>query len=1554
MLERFEKSSNSKAIALKPRCVLSQKELLALLLTFSLIAILSFPNFSYSQQLTMCGGGTGGLPTPWTRTGSDIYYNTGRVGVKTATPGADLHVNGSLRFQTMSSCGRLSTNPAGDVVCSSYADGDITDVLAGSGISVTNQTGPQPTVAIATGGVTSTHIADGTIAAADLADNSVTSSKIADSNVTSAKIADANVTTAKLADNSVNGAKIALGSDVQGDVMYYNGTDWARLSAGTSGQFLQTQGGGANPAWATVVTTEDDPQVGANTTNYLSKWDGSALIASAIFESGGNVGIGTNNPSALLDVDGVAAVKTLTLRDTLGAGSGFDFSAYGDAAVLRGNTAAGESTFALANKDGDEDQSLFMYFATKFNPNDLLNTVDSEGMNIGYYGPSHIFTIQSQASGAGVLRPIQIATEDNWGQVFLKADGNVGINNLDPAYSLDITGTAQADRLILKSNDGPNKYAFGTDGVWGAGMANLTPGETTMFSIGLINSDAANDVRLEIQPRSNDDWEKLEVGFDSANTRYLIESNSHDGATNYPITLQVAGYNSQLFLNNDGNVGINQPTPGAKLDVLGSVRFSSINNGGAGCGKLFTDSDGDVSCGDDEGTTYTVGGESYLSLDGTTILAGAVNLSNTNVTGTLKGASFPVLTGAITTPGGSLATTLANDAVTSAKIADGTVALADLASNSVDTNKIVNGTIVAADIATDTITANEIAANGVGTSEIANNAVTTAKIADNNVNGAKIALGSDAQGDVMYYNGTDWARLGAGTSGYFLKTNGAGANPAWAAALTSESDPEVGANTTSYVPRWNGSALVTGTIQDNATNVGIGGAPSSYKLDVSGNLNVSGGSGSSKISTTNGEVNILNGHSWGNILPASTFIMGITALADMPAGLGIRRNTSTVDWAIYENTDDSLNIAMDTNTGLPNPPGAGGKNVLTILYAGGQTASSGNVGIDQTSPAYKLDVNGAIRSGSTTTNGQLRIQAGAAAGDYTAIINPSSSMGGDVTFTLPASAGTNGQVLTTNGSGTLSWTTAAGGGDLLAANNLSDVASAATSRTNLGLAIGTNVQAYDATLTSVAAIAGVQGDLMYASGADSWTRLAKDTNATRYLSNTGASNNPAWAQINLANGTTGTLPVASGGTGQTSYTNGQLLIGNTTGNTLTKATLTGTANQVNVTNGSGSITLSTPQNIHTGASPTFAGMTLTSDLGFSTPGLNGMRNILVNTTDGSDNASLCANAGGACANTRGAYIWSFGNEFTGFGLGGALLISAGNVSTGDIQFQTGGSTPMIIKNSGFVGVGNTAPDTTFHVTSNATSLPSMIVNGNTSAALNNYGRRATLRIHNTLSSGGVSDKDANLELMNNAGNFTVQTQTDGTFRINDNTAGVNRILMDSTGRVGIGTLTPQNTLHVNGTVRIATLTGGVGYSNTLCYNASNVLGLCSSSRRYKENIENYAKGMEVVEKLNPVTYDWKDGQGHDIGLIAEDVDAVEELFAVKKDGVIEGVRYDRIITVLINGLKELSQKLNDHDSELEEVKNNLAAEQLRNNKLAEEVEQLKADMAAVKAQLANQ
>ena len=86
-------------------------------------------------------------------------------------------------------------------------------------------------------------------------------------------------------------------------------------------------------------------------------------------------------------------------------------------------------------------------------------------------------------------------------------------------------------------------------------------------------------------------------------------------------------------------------------------------------------------------------------------------------------------------------------------------------------------------------------------------------------------------------------------------------------------------------------------------------------------------------------------------------------------------------------------------------------------------------------------------------------------------------------------------------------------------------------------------------------LGAAQGDILYASATDNFARLAKSSTATRYLANTGTSNNPQWDQINLSNGVTGTLPVANGGTGQTTaqasmnsfagaVTSGQYLRGN--------------------------------------------------------------------------------------------------------------------------------------------------------------------------------------------------------------------------------------------------------------------------------------------------------------------------------------------------------------------------------------------------------------------------
>jgi hypothetical protein len=138
------------------------------------------------------------------------------------------------------------------------------------------------------------------------------------------------------------------------------------------------------------------------------------------------------------------------------------------------------------------------------------------------------------------------------------------------------------------------------------------------------------------------------------------------------------------------------------------------------------------------------------------------------------------------------------------------------------------------------------------------------------------------------------------------------------------------------------------------------------------------------------------------------------------------------------------------------------------------------------------------------------------------------------------------------------------GGTGLTSYTAGDIIYYATGTTFTKLAIGSAYQAlqvnaggtapsYQASATSVLT---AQGDLLYASAANTLARLAKDTNATRYLANTGTSNNPAWSQVDLTNGVTGTLPVGNGGTGLSSLTANRILYASATNTVGTSSSLT--------------------------------------------------------------------------------------------------------------------------------------------------------------------------------------------------------------------------------------------------------------------------------------------------------------------------------------------------------------------------------------------------------------
>jgi len=128
--------------------------------------------------------------------------------------------------------------------------------------------------------------------------------------------------------------------------------------------------------------------------------------------------------------------------------------------------------------------------------------------------------------------------------------------------------------------------------------------------------------------------------------------------------------------------------------------------------------------------------------------------------------------------------------------------------------------------------------------------------------------------------------------------------------------------------------------------------------------------------------------------------------------------------------------------------------------------------------------------------------------------------------------------------------------------------------------------------------------------------------------------------------------------------------------------------------------------------------------------------------------------------------------------------------------------------------------------------------------------------------------------------------------------------------VGIGTTAPLDTLHVNGRVRVITL--GAAGSTSLCHNASSQISTCSSSLRYKTDILPFSSGLKLVNRLQPITFNWKTGGTRDLGFGAEDVAKVEPLLVTYNErGDVEGVKYDRVAVVLLNAVKEQQSEIEE-------------------------------------------
>ncbi|HVE56992.1 MAG TPA: tail fiber domain-containing protein [Pyrinomonadaceae bacterium] len=185
-----------------------------------------------------------------------------------------------------------------------------------------------------------------------------------------------------------------------------------------------------------------------------------------------------------------------------------------------------------------------------------------------------------------------------------------------------------------------------------------------------------------------------------------------------------------------------------------------------------------------------------------------------------------------------------------------------------------------------------------------------------------------------------------------------------------------------------------------------------------------------------------------------------------------------------------------------------------------------------------------------------------------------------------------------------------------------------------------------------------------------------------------------------------------------------------------------------------------------------------------------------------------------------------------------------------------------------------------------------------------------------------------------------------------------RIILDGNGNitmpnssVTIGTVSqPDVRVTVYGSV--GSYTGGAVGVVSACFgplqpDVTRLIVGCSSSIRYKQNIQNYTPGLDLVRRLRPVSFNWKANNDADFGLVAEEVAEVEPLLTTRNEkGEIQGVKYDRVGVVLVNAVGEQQTQIESQQKQIDSQAETIRQQQERLDKQQSEIEALKAIVCA--------
>lgn len=366
--------------------------------------------------------------------------------------------------------------------------------------------------------------------------------------------------------------------------------------------------------------------------------------------------------------------------------------------------------------------------------------------------------------------------------------------------------------------------------------------------------------------------------------------------------------------------------------------------------------------------------------------------------------------------------------------------------------------------------------------------------------GARANLGLDIGVDVQAWSADlDAIDALAGTSGFLKKT----ALDTWTldtnTYLTSVTKADIGLGSVenTALSTWAGSANIT-TLGTVAT-----GTWSATAIAVA-----KGGTGATDAGTARTNLGLAIGT---NVQAYSADLAAIDALAGTS---GFLKKTATDTWALDTNTyltgNQSISISGDAS-------GSGTTSISLTLATvpigkGGTGQTTAAAAFNALSPittlgdlVYGSAANTASRlAGNTTATKQFLSQTGtgtvSAAPAWSAVSKSDVGLGSVENTALSTWAG-SANITTVGTVATGTWSATA----IAVAKGGTGATDAATARTNLGLAIGTNVQAWDADLDAIAALAGTSG-LLKKTAANTWS-----LDTSTYVPTNGTGATGSWA-----------------------------------------------------------------------------------------------------------------------------------------------------------------------------------------------------------------------------------------------------------------------------------------------------------------------------------------------------------------------------------------------------------------------------------------------------------